>query len=193
MIAISNICFKPQKCEKDKALVSFTFYWIKPQTKPFTWSYVPEVGKSHPICSSVSFVLFHLDLIDWATNRQYWFGHKILIPPLWNILKDLLTMKLMALQVLLSSSMQGTWKFKGKHDTYRWYLPTSTGNRQLKYRETTLWNVEAVLMKAPESDVSSIADWAKYEMKCRRIHNLRNLSLLPAVNTVKIIETCNYG
>ena len=112
--------------------MNFTFYWIKPQTKPFTYpgvrfiapgSSVPEEGKTHPICSSVSFVLFHLDLIDWATNRQYWFGHKILIRPLWNILKDLLTMKLMALQVLLSSSMQGTWKFKGKHDTYRWYFP----------------------------------------------------------------------
>lgn len=46
------------------------------------------------------------------------------------------------------------------YDMYRWYLPDSAGNWEFGSREMKLRNVEAVLIKAPDFDISSSADRA---------------------------------
>lgn len=69
------------------------------------------------------------------------------------------------------------------YDIYRWYLPDSAGYWEFGSREMKLRNVEAVLRKAPESDISSSADRAIY----------RNSKSLRLSNKTRIINSKSEG
>ena len=46
------------------------------------------------------------------------------------------------------------------YDTYKWYLPASAGKVEFGSFEIRLRNVDGVLTKAPDSDISSKAERA---------------------------------
>lgn len=71
------------------------------------------------------------------------------------------TVKLMALSSPLIFKYARHLEAQGQaYDTYKWYLPDSTGNSEFESLETKLRNAEAVLANAPDSDISSNADRA---------------------------------